>query len=114
MSLSELKRKNVWFVMILRDLQDFEQVKPSGLLFVSQVKQNEARGHFHSVRPLEDVGGFKAVPLTVPQKAPGGNTRGMMVYLLAFPFLLSSLPCSSSLSQLSVGVCGGTALCHTQ
>lgn len=104
--------------MRLRNVQGFEQMTPSGLFLASAMKQNEARGHSHSFRPLHDVGSLKAVPPTVPQKEPGGNTRGMMVYLFAFLYLHSSLPIpclpySSSLSQLSVGVCGGTALCHT-
>lgn len=57
---------------------------------------------------------------TLPLKEPGGNARGMMVYLSVFLCRLSCFPfailtSSYSLSQLSVGVCGGIALLsHTR
>ncbi len=78
--------------MGLRDTEGFEQMTSSGPVPVSEARQNGARRHSHSFRPLHDVGGFKAAQPTLPQKEPRGNTGGMMVYLFACLYLLSSLP----------------------
>lgn len=102
-------------VMGLRNVQGFEQMTTSGPVPASEARQNGARRHSHSFRPLHDVGGIKAPPPTLPQKEPGGNARGMVVYRSAFLSRLSCLPfpvltSSYSLSQLSVGACRGIAL----
>lgn len=93
-------------------MQGFEQMTTSGPVPASETRQNGARRHSHSFRPLHDVGGIKAPPPTLPQK----NARGMVVYLFAFlSYLYLCLPfpvltSSYSLSQLSVGACRGIAL----
>lgn len=82
--------------MRLRDVRGFEQMTISGPLPASEARQNGARRHSHSFRPLHDVDSIKAAPPTLPQKEPGGNAGGMMVYLFAFLYLLSSLPSPAS------------------
>lgn len=85
-------------VMGLRNVQGFEQMTTSGPVPASETRQNGARRHSHSFRPLHDVGGIKAPPPTLPQK----NARGMVVYLFAshaYPSPSSPPPTASASCQ---------------
>lgn len=54
------------------------------------MRQNRARRHSHSFRPLHDVSGFKVVPPTLPQKEPGETPEGW--WSISLPFSTSLIP----------------------
>lgn len=54
------------------------------------VRQNRARRHSHSFRPLHDVSGFKVVPPTLPRKEPGETPEGW--WSISLPFSASLIP----------------------
>lgn len=63
-------------LMGLRDVKDFEQMTTSGPVPASEAKQNGARRHSHSFRPLHDVGGIKAAPRHFLRKSRGETPGG--------------------------------------
>lgn len=107
--------------MGLRDMQGFEQMTTSGPVPATEARQNGARRHSHSFRPLHDVGGIKAASPTLPLKEPRGNAEGDdgLSLCLPLPPLIPPFPCMPSLysppppGQLSVGVWRHCTLSHT-
>lgn len=104
------KRAEVWvfftfidFSNVIEKCARLEAPGNAWLRFLP-VRQNGARRHSPSFRPLRDVSGFKAAPPTLPsERAVGGTPEGWWSISLPFStsFLTPPLPSSSSHSPLS-------------